>query len=72
MPDPTRSGSLSGLTEAEAREFHGIFVTSFIAFIIVAIVAHILAWLFRPWLAKAPAGWVYLQDGVTTALTYLS
>lgn len=69
MPDP-KNGSLSGLTEAEAKEFHGIFMTSFIAFILVALVAHILVWMWRPWLAKAPAGWVNL-DSVTTALSYL-
>jgi light-harvesting complex 1 beta chain len=46
----TRQGSLSGLTEQEAKEFHGVFITSFVAFIIVAVVAHILAWSWRPWL----------------------
>jgi light-harvesting complex 1 beta chain len=42
--------SLSGLTEDEAKEFHGIFVSSFLAFTAVAVVAHILAWVWRPWL----------------------
>lgn len=42
--------SLSGLTEDEAKEFHGIFVSSFLAFTAVAVVAHILAWAWRPWL----------------------
>jgi light-harvesting complex 1 beta chain len=50
MADHNRSGSLSGLTEAEAREFHGIFVTSFIAFTVIAIIAHFLVWQWRPWL----------------------
>lgn len=45
-----RNASLSGLTEPEAREFHGIFMTSFIAFTVIAIVAHVLAWNWRPWL----------------------
>jgi light-harvesting complex 1 beta chain len=45
-----RKGSLSGLTEQEAREFHGMFVTSFIAFTVVAIVAHVLVWNWRSWL----------------------
>jgi light-harvesting complex 1 beta chain len=61
-----RETSLSGLSEAEAKEFHAIFVSSFIGFVAVAIVAHILAWNFRPWLAKAPAGWVMLQDVLTS------
>jgi light-harvesting complex 1 beta chain len=42
--------SLSGLTETEAKEFHGIFVTSFIIFTVIAIVAHVLVWQWRPWL----------------------
>jgi light-harvesting complex 1 beta chain len=45
-----RNGSLSGLTEQEAREFHGIFTTSFIGFTVVAIVAHVLVWNWRSWL----------------------
>ena len=45
-----RSGSLSGLTENEAKEFHSIFMTSFIIFTIIAIIAHILVWMWRPWL----------------------
>ena len=49
MADNDRSGSMSGLTEAEAREFHGIFVTSFIAFTVIAIIAHFLVWQWRPW-----------------------
>jgi light-harvesting complex 1 beta chain len=45
-----REGSLSGLTEQEAKEFHGIFVTSFIAFTVIAVIAHVLVWNWRPWL----------------------
>jgi light-harvesting complex 1 beta chain len=45
-----RKGSLSGLTEQEAKEFHGIFVSSFIGFTIVAIIAHVLVWNWRSWL----------------------
>ena len=41
--------SYSGLTEAQAKEFHKIFMTSFIIFMAIAIVAHILAWMWRPW-----------------------
>jgi light-harvesting complex 1 beta chain len=42
--------SASGLTPEEAKEFHGIFMTSFIIFTIIAIVAHFLVWQWRPWL----------------------
>ncbi len=44
----TRS-TLSGLSEGEAKEFNRIFVLSFIIFVGVALVAHLLAWLWRPW-----------------------
>ena len=41
--------SLTGLTVPEAKEFNRIFVLSFVLFTAIAIVAHILAWLWRPW-----------------------
>jgi light-harvesting complex 1 beta chain len=47
---PPREGSLSGLTETEAKEFHKIFVFSFIVFTLIAIVAHFLVWSWRPWI----------------------
>jgi light-harvesting complex 1 beta chain len=50
IPMANERSSLSGLTENEAKEFHGIFVSSFLAFTAVAVVAHILAWVWRPWL----------------------
>ena len=66
--------SLSGLTEAEAQEFHGLFIKSFIAFLVVAIVAHFLVWMWRPWI-PGPKGYAML-DGVSTAvhglLTFVS
>jgi light-harvesting complex 1 beta chain len=42
--------SLSGLTDEEAQEFHGIFMSSFTGFVGVAALAHVLAWIWRPWL----------------------
>jgi light-harvesting complex 1 beta chain len=42
--------SLSGLSETEAKEFHKLFMTSFLIFTAIAIGAHILAWMWRPWL----------------------
>lgn len=41
--------SLSGLTEQEAKDFHRVFVVSFLIFLGIAIVAHFLAWQWRPW-----------------------
>ena len=51
-----KDGSISGLSEPEAKEFHTIFMTSFFLFTAVAVVAHILAWMWRPWL-PGPGGY---------------
>jgi light-harvesting complex 1 beta chain len=40
----------SGLSEEEAKGFHSVFVGSFIGFTIIAIIAHILVWKWRPWI----------------------
>ncbi len=47
------TGSLSGLTEAEAKEFHRIFLGSFVLFVMLAVTAHILVWAWRPWFPGA-------------------
>ncbi len=74
--DGRGNGSLSGLTEGEAREFHGIFMRSFILFVVVAIIAHVLAWMWRPWL-PGPEGYATsmidgAQGAVGSLLTLLS
>lgn len=58
-----KPSTLSGLTEPEAKEFHAIFLTSFIVFTAIAVVAHILVWMWRPWL-PGPKGYAAL-DSVT-------
>jgi light-harvesting complex 1 beta chain len=42
-------GSNSGLTEEEAQEFHRHYMASTIAYVAVAVVAHLLIWVWRPW-----------------------
>ena len=66
-----RTGSTSGLTDSEAREFHSIFVTSFIVFTVIAIIAHVLVWQWRPWL-PGPNGYAQLMDGVTAVKSFLA
>ncbi|MHA7838135.1 MAG: light-harvesting antenna LH1, beta subunit [bacterium] len=51
-----REGTLSGLTENEAKEFHKIFMMSFAIFTLIAIIAHFLVWQWRPWL-PGPEGY---------------
>lgn len=67
-----RTSSTSGLTDQEAREFHSIFVTSFLVFTGIAVVAHILVWLWRPWL-PGPRGYTTsLLDGMHVLTSMLT
>lgn len=70
MTPETRS-PLSGLTENEAREFHNIFMMSFLIFTAIAIVAHILVWMWRPWI-PGPDGYSSLVDSVRIALDQIT
>jgi light-harvesting complex 1 beta chain len=68
--------TMSGLTDSEAREFHRIFMTSFIIFTVVAIIAHFLAWQWRPWL-PGPSGYATsmldsAHDAVILVKSYLA
>ncbi len=60
------TGSLSGLTEAEAKEFHRIFLGSLVLFVAIAVTAHILVWAWRPWL-PGEHGYTELTTGVKMA-----
>lgn len=56
-----RFGPGAYLTPEEAKEFHKIFVSSFIIFTIIAIIAHVLVWMWRPWLPSID-GYAMLND----------
>ena len=66
MSDNERFGPGAYLTPEEAKEFHKMFVTSFIIFTIIAIVAHVLVWNWRPWL-PSEKGYAMLSDTVHLA-----
>jgi len=63
--------SISGLSEKEAKEFHKIFVISFIIFVAIAVVAHILAWQWRPWL-PGPEGYAMIDSASAAASSFVS
>jgi light-harvesting complex 1 beta chain len=65
-----RDASLSGLTEPEAKEFHRIFMVSFIVFVVVALIAHFLAWQWRPWLPGEEGYTTSMLDGVRVVAGY--
>jgi light-harvesting complex 1 beta chain len=64
--------SLSGLTEEEAKEFHKIYQQSFLTFVVIAVVAHILVWSWRPWLPPVGGYTTSMIDGVTGMLSFLA
>ena len=41
--------SLTGLTSDQAREFHALYMRGLMGFTAIAIVAHVLVWIWRPW-----------------------
>ena len=65
-----RMGLGTYLTENEAKEFHKLFVTSFLVFTAIAIVAHFLVWAWRPWI-PGPDGYAALETGVNVATAAL-
>lgn len=69
MANPS-SGSLSGLTQAEAQAFHGLFIQGFLIFTAIAVVAHILVWMWRPWI-PGPNGYASLEGVGQTLATLL-
>lgn len=55
--------SMSGLSEQEASEFHEYYMKGLMLFVVVAIVAHLLTWIWRPWFAG---------DGMSAAASTLT
>lgn len=64
------SATLSGLTNEEAKEFHGVFITGFILFTIVAVIAHVLVWMWRPWF-PGPDGYAMLENVQSAAASVI-
>lgn len=60
MADPNFRSSLTGLTEDEAKEVHGLFSLGFIGFTLLALVVHLLTWSWRPW------GWLPYQGQLSS------
>jgi light-harvesting complex 1 beta chain len=64
-------GSLSGFSAQQAKEFHSAFMTGFIGFTIIAIIAHILVWMWRPWFPPV-GGYTSMVETVQSMLPYLA
>jgi light-harvesting complex 1 beta chain len=59
--------TMTGLSAKEAQDFHKIFLTSFAVFTGIAVVAHLLVWLWRPWI-PGPDGYASLTSAVPSSL----
>ena len=60
----------SGMTANEAKEFHSAYMQGFIGFTIVAIIAHILVWLWRPWFPSVD-GYAMLDNAQSVAASFI-
>jgi len=64
-----KRSTITGLNEEEAREFHSLFVTSTIGYVVIAVIAHFLVWQWRPWFPSVK-GYALLEDA-TNVVTKL-
>ena len=64
-----KRSTITGLNAEEAREFHSLFVTSTIGYVVIAVIAHFLVWQWRPWFPSVK-GYALLEDA-TTVVTKL-
>lgn len=62
---------LGNVSDAEAKEFHNGFMMGFMIWLAVAIVAHYLVWLWRPWLSMKTAS-IELDQAISTITTLLT
>jgi light-harvesting complex 1 beta chain len=61
----------SGVSDDEAKEFHGIFTTSAVVFVGIAVVAHVLVWAWRPWLLSTSSSTASALDSVQQLVNQL-
>jgi light-harvesting complex 1 beta chain len=71
MDNHDQNQSISGLSKQEAQEFHKYFIVSFIVFVAIAVVAHILAWQWRPWL-PGPEGYAMIDSASAAVSSVIS
>jgi light-harvesting complex 1 beta chain len=61
---------ISGLTNDEAKELHRAFVTTTTVYVLIALAAHYLVWIWRPWFPGTP-GYTKTSEAITTAMSML-
>ncbi len=63
--------SMSGLSSDEAQAFHGLFMQGFIVFTVIAIIAHFLVWMWRPWF-PGEEGYTSVINTVNSIIPFLA
>jgi len=67
--------SYTGMSDDEAQEFHKFYMQGFMLFTVIAIIAHILVWMWRPWI-PGEGGYASLMDSIngvaTTVLPFVA
>lgn len=71
MTDITHN-SLQSMLKNDAKSFYGIFVTSFIVILVVAIVAQLLTWQWRPWFPGAESEKSMIGGVKSAVYTFMS
>jgi light-harvesting complex 1 beta chain len=71
MTDITHN-SLQPMLKNDAKSFYGIFVTSFIVILAVAIVAQLLTWQWRPWFPGAESEKSMIGGVKSAVYTFMS
>ncbi|EGV19649.1 light-harvesting antenna LH1, beta subunit [Thiocapsa marina] len=49
MAEAAKSSNLSGLTDAQAKEFHEHWKHGVFSWVAIATVVHVVTWVYQPW-----------------------
>lgn len=63
---------LGNVSDAEAKEFHNGFMMGFFIWLAVAVIAHYLVWIWRPWLTAGKTAMINLDQTISTITTLLT
>ena len=63
---------LGNVSDAEAKEFHSGFMMGFMIWLAVAVIAHYLVWLWRPWLTTSKTAMIDIDQAVSTITSMLT
>lgn len=58
--------------ESDSKTFYGIFVVGFVLFLLIAVVAEMLAWKWRSWLPGADGNHSLIGDVKGAVYTFMS